>query len=73
MMALRKLRASRPFALVVVCIALMKDMLVGTIVYSVMPFYLFDELGLQGTALQLWNSVLVAILGICNTGGASQW
>jgi hypothetical protein len=56
-------RASKRFALFVVCIAVFTDVFIYGLVVPVMPFALTQRLGVPEDDVQKWNSILLGVLG----------
>lgn len=65
-------RASKTFALIVVCIAVFTDVFVYGLVVPVMPFALTQRLGVPEEDVQKWNSILLGVLGGAVVVGASK-
>ena len=70
-MLFHEYRASKSFALIVVCIAVFTDVFVYGLVVPVMPFALTQRLGVQEADVQMWNSILLGTLGVAVIIGAS--
>jgi hypothetical protein len=64
-------RRSKGFALLVVCIAVFTDVFVYGLVVPVMPFALTQRLGVPEEDVQMWNSILLGVLGCAIIIGAS--
>ena len=71
-MALRSFRASKTFAVLMVCVAIFTDMFLANLVAPVLPFALSDIIGLEEKQVQIWNSTLIAIYGGALTFGSGQ-
>jgi hypothetical protein len=65
-------RASKGYTLLVVCIAVFTDVFVYGLVVPVMPFALTQRLGVQEEDVQMWNSILLGVLGIAIITGARK-
>ncbi|KAF2432439.1 MFS amine transporter [Tothia fuscella] len=63
-------RVSKQFTLLVVCIAIFTDVFVYGLVVPVMPFALTQRLGVKEEDVQIWNSVLLGVLGFAIVIGA---
>ena len=59
----RRIRSSRTFMLVVICVANFSDVFIYGLVVPVMPFALTVNIGVDASRVQLWNSLLLGILG----------
>lgn len=66
----RDFRASKTFTLIVVCIAVFTDVFVYGLVVPVMPFALTQRLDVAEEDVQMWNSILLCVLGIAIVIGA---
>ena len=70
-MLARSFRASKSFALLVVCIAVVSDVFTYGIIVPVMPFALTERLSVPESDIQKWTSVLLGVLGIAILIGSS--
>ena len=62
-MSVQKLRASSPFAVIVVCVAVFTDIFLYGLVIPMLPFALADRVGLSDADIQRWNAILLATYG----------
>ena len=69
---LRNFRASKTFAVLMVCVAIFTDMLLANLVAPVLPFALSELIGLEESEVQRWNAILLAVYGAALTLGSSQ-
>ena len=72
MAALSSFRASKTFAVLMVCIAIFTDMMLANLVAPVLPFALSDLIGLEESEVQRWNAILLALYGAALTLGSGQ-
>ena len=72
MAALRRFRASKTFAVLMVCVAIFTDMMLATLVAPVLPFALSELIGLEEGEVQRWNAILLALYGAALTAGSGQ-
>ena len=71
-MALRSFRASKTFAILMVCIAVFTDMMLANLVAPVLPFALSEFIGLKESEVQRWNAILIALYGAALTFGSGE-
>jgi hypothetical protein len=69
----RGVRASKTFTLIVVCVAIFTDVFVYGLVIPVMPFALTARLGVRDDDVQMWNSVLLGMLGAALLVGSCEF
>ncbi|KAF1986342.1 MFS general substrate transporter [Aulographum hederae CBS 113979] len=62
-MVLRKVRSSKAFVIVVVCVAVFTDIFLYGLIVPMLPFALAERVGLSGNDIQRWNSILLASYG----------
>jgi hypothetical protein len=67
------IRASKTFALLVVCIAVFVDVFTYGVIVPVLPFALTERLGVPEDDVQKWNSILLGVLGIAILIGSSTF
>jgi hypothetical protein len=72
-MLTREVRASKTFTLIVVCVAIFTDVFVYGLIIPVMPFALTSRLGVPEENVQMWNSVLLGILGAALLVGSRKY
>ena len=58
-----KLRSSKGFVMLVVCIAVFTDVFLYGLIVPVLPFSLSERLGLPENKIQRWNSILLGTYG----------